>query len=169
MTVNDPDARATFEGKVRTLERLRIQAVDYWDIHIFGPEPARWDYGDWHHAVMGVQLVTDAGPVTVTWTSAFYPYGVEVSEFGAARIAERFGPQKVFAGRFEDASFPVVSVGVGGHALSTRWVGPGSRSNTPILPRLPRKGGTPFLLRPWAGRARHRPRSPTFPLRLARQ
>jgi hypothetical protein len=46
MTVNDPDARATFEGKVRTHERLRIQAVDYWDIHNFGPEPARWDYGD---------------------------------------------------------------------------------------------------------------------------
>jgi hypothetical protein len=29
MTVNDSDTRATFEGKVRTLEGLRIQAVDY--------------------------------------------------------------------------------------------------------------------------------------------
>lgn len=27
---------------------------------------------------MGVQLSTDAGPKTVTWTNAFYPYGVEV-------------------------------------------------------------------------------------------
>jgi hypothetical protein len=27
---------------------------------------------------MGVQLWTDAGPVTVTWTSRFFPYGVEV-------------------------------------------------------------------------------------------
>ena len=78
MTVNDVDARVTFDRKVRALEGLRIHAVDYWDIHNYGPEPARWDYGDWHHAVMGVQLATDAGPVTVTWTSTFYPYGIEV-------------------------------------------------------------------------------------------
>ena len=78
MTVNHADARAAFEGKVSALEGLRIQAVDYWDVHDLGPEPARWDYGDWHHAVMGVQLVTDAGPMTVTWTNTFFPYGVEV-------------------------------------------------------------------------------------------
>ncbi|TDW81048.1 hypothetical protein [Kribbella sp. VKM Ac-2566] len=78
MTVNDADARAAFHRKVHALEGLRIHAVDYWDIHNYGPEPARWDYGDWHHAVMGVQLSTDAGPVTVTWTSTFYAYGVEV-------------------------------------------------------------------------------------------
>jgi hypothetical protein len=77
-TVNDPDARATFDRKVHALEGVRIHAVDYWDIHNYGAEPARWDYGDWHHAVMGVELSTDAGPVTVTWTSTFYPYGVEV-------------------------------------------------------------------------------------------
>lgn len=52
--------------------------VDYWDVHNFGPEPAPWDYGNWHHAVMGVELSTDLGPVTVTWTDTFYPYGVEV-------------------------------------------------------------------------------------------
>jgi hypothetical protein len=78
MTVNRADARATFEGKVRALEGLRIRAVDYWDVYGLGPEPTRWDYGDWHHAVMGVELVTDAGPRTVTWTNTFYPYGVEV-------------------------------------------------------------------------------------------
>jgi hypothetical protein len=27
---------------------------------------------------MGVQLTTDSGPVTVTWTNTFHPYGVEV-------------------------------------------------------------------------------------------
>jgi hypothetical protein len=37
-----------------------------------------WDYGDWHHAVMGVQLTTDLGPATVTWTNTFFPYGIEV-------------------------------------------------------------------------------------------
>lgn len=52
--------------------------MDYWDIHNFGSEPAKWDYDTWHHAVMGVQLATDHGPVTITWTNTFHPYGVEV-------------------------------------------------------------------------------------------
>jgi hypothetical protein len=97
MTVNDPAARTTFEGKVRTLEGLRIQAVDYWDIHNFGPEPARWDYRDWHHAVMGVQLATNAGPVTVTWTNTFHPYGVEVFADPIERhlVLGETGPERV--------------------------------------------------------------------------
>lgn len=78
MTASEPSARATFEAKVRRLVGQRIQTVDYWDIHNLTPAPARWNYGDWHHAVMGVQLSTDAGPFTVIWTSAFHPYGVEV-------------------------------------------------------------------------------------------
>jgi hypothetical protein len=63
---------------LRDLRGRRLTAVDYWDVHNFGAEPAPWDYGGWHHAVMGVQLGTDRGPVTVTWTDTFYPYGVEV-------------------------------------------------------------------------------------------
>lgn len=70
--------RTRFEAKLSDLRGRRLTAVDYWDIHNFGPEPTRWDYGDWHHAVMGVQLTTDLGPVTVTWTATFDPYGVEV-------------------------------------------------------------------------------------------
>jgi hypothetical protein len=70
--------RGRFEEKLHDLRDRRLTVVDYWDVHNFGAEPALWDYGDWHHAVMGVQLGTDIGPVTVTWTSTFYPYGVEV-------------------------------------------------------------------------------------------
>jgi hypothetical protein len=76
--VNVSGARAAFEAKVHALRGLRVWAVDYWDVHSIGPEPARWDYGDWHHAVMGVQLGTDAGPRTVIWTNTFFPHGVEV-------------------------------------------------------------------------------------------
>lgn len=65
--------RVHFEGKLRDLHDRRLTMVDYWDVHNFGPEPASWDHGDWHHAVMGVQLGTDVGPVTVTWTSTFIP------------------------------------------------------------------------------------------------
>lgn len=64
-------------------------AVDYWDLHDEDPGPARWDHGDWHHAVMGVGLGTDAGPVTITWTNAFFPYGVEV--FHDQRLVSREG------------------------------------------------------------------------------
>ena len=71
-------ARGRFEATLRVLRGRRLTAVGYWDVHNFGPEPAPWDYGDWHHAVMGVELGTDLGPVTVTWTDTFYPYGVEV-------------------------------------------------------------------------------------------
>ncbi|BCB75019.1 hypothetical protein GCM10022251_75840 [Phytohabitans flavus] len=65
------------------------------------PNPARWDYGDWHHAVMGVQLGTDQGPATVTWTDTFFPYGVEVFHapienhlaLGADAGPEQVGPR----------------------------------------------------------------------------
>ncbi|MCA2217659.1 hypothetical protein [Jidongwangia harbinensis] len=72
------DGRAAFEAKLTDLRGRCLTAVEYWDVHNFASEPAEWDYGDWHHAVMGIQLRTDQGPVTLTWTAAFYPYGVEV-------------------------------------------------------------------------------------------
>jgi hypothetical protein len=58
--------RGRFEGKLRDLRGRRLTSVDYWYVYNFGPAPASWDYGDWHHPVMGVQLGTDLGPVTVT-------------------------------------------------------------------------------------------------------
>jgi len=39
------------------------------DVHDLGPEPARWDYGDWHHAVMGEQLATNAVPRRLRWSA----------------------------------------------------------------------------------------------------
>ncbi|MBF0688134.1 MAG: hypothetical protein IR158_10295 [Cellulomonas sp.] len=55
-----------------------VEGVEYWDIHNFSDEPREWDYGDWHHAVLGVDLTTSSGPVAVTWTNTFDTYGVEV-------------------------------------------------------------------------------------------
>lgn len=97
MTSSGPDARANFDAKVQRLVGRRTLAVDYWDIHNFGSEPARWDYGDWHHAVMGVQLSTDAGPVTVTWTNTFFPYGVEVFDDPIERhlVLGEGGPERI--------------------------------------------------------------------------
>jgi hypothetical protein len=45
--------RSSFEASVQALRGRTVTAIDYWDIHNFAPEPARWDYGEWHHAVMG--------------------------------------------------------------------------------------------------------------------
>jgi hypothetical protein len=53
-------------------------AVSYWDVHNYSEEPRSWDYGDWHHAVMGVELVTDRGPSSIVWSNTFYPCGVGV-------------------------------------------------------------------------------------------
>ena len=89
--------RGIFEGRLAALQGRRLTAVGYWDLHHPGPEPPTWDYGDWHHAVMGVELGTDQGPVTVTWTDTFYPYGVEVLHEpmeGDFAVPE-FGPERV--------------------------------------------------------------------------
>ncbi|WP_410661775.1 hypothetical protein [Amycolatopsis sp. lyj-112] len=78
MTDEVDDLRGRFEARLSGLRSRRLLAVDYWDVHNFASEPARWDYGNWHHAVMGVGLSTDAGPATITWTDTFYRNGVEV-------------------------------------------------------------------------------------------
>jgi hypothetical protein len=91
------DLRERFEAKLSGLEGRRLLAVDYWDVHNFAAEPARWDHGDWHHAVMGVGLLTAAGPATITWTSTFHSYGVEVLD---GRIEDHLilgeeGPERI--------------------------------------------------------------------------
>jgi len=89
--------RARFDAKVQALVGLIPQAVDYWDVHNFGDEPARWDYGNWHHAVMGIQLTTDRGPITITWTNTFHPYGIEVFPDPIERhlLLGDYGPQPI--------------------------------------------------------------------------
>ncbi|WP_432831650.1 hypothetical protein [Dactylosporangium sp. CA-092794] len=72
MTTNGADVRAGFDRRVDSLQGRRVLCVDYWDLRSVGPEP-EWDFGECHHAVMGAQLTTDAGPVTVTWTATLYP------------------------------------------------------------------------------------------------
>lgn len=67
-----------FELDAARLVGRELVGVQYWDIHNWSDEPRVWDYDDWHHAVMGVELMTDAGPFTITWTNRFFPYGVEV-------------------------------------------------------------------------------------------
>ncbi|MEV1056697.1 hypothetical protein AB0I92_05565 [Micromonospora chalcea] len=89
--------RGRIEGKLRDLRGRRLTSVDYWNVHDFGPNRAPWDYGDWHHAVMGVQLGTDLGSVAVTPTNTVYPYGVEVfhEPIGHHLLLGESGPERV--------------------------------------------------------------------------
>ena len=89
--------RERFEEKVAGLRGRCVTGVGYWGIHTYSSEPLCWDYGDWHHVVMGLELITDGGPVTVTWTKTFYPYGVEVFFHPIARylLLGDEGPQRV--------------------------------------------------------------------------
>jgi hypothetical protein len=70
--------RGLYESRAAELVGRRVLEVAYWDVHNFADEPRTWDYGDWHHAVMGVDLLTDGGPSCVLWTDTFFAYGVEV-------------------------------------------------------------------------------------------
>jgi hypothetical protein len=70
--------RAAYNSKTAALLGRRVLEVVYWDVHNFAEEPRTWDYQDWHHAVMGVDLLTDHGPSCVLWIDTFFPYGVEV-------------------------------------------------------------------------------------------
>lgn len=72
------DRRIQYDSQTAALVGRRVLEVRYWDVHNFGDEPRTWDYDDWHHAVLGVELLTDHGPACVLWTSSFFSYGVEV-------------------------------------------------------------------------------------------
>lgn len=71
-------SRAEHDSKSAGLIGRHVLGVRYWDIRYFNGEPRIWDYGDWQHAVMGVELPTDSAPCCVLWTSAFFCYGLEV-------------------------------------------------------------------------------------------
>jgi hypothetical protein len=81
-------ARQDHERAVADLVGRRVFGVTYWDIHDFG-NGRDWDFGDWHLAVMGVELTTDRGPVTVTWGNTFYPWGAELWPYAFSEGAVR--------------------------------------------------------------------------------
>ncbi len=141
--------RVEFEAKVTCVEGRRLLSVDYWDI--LDPAEAEWDYGDWHHAVMGVQLGTDQGPVTVIWTAAFFPYGVEVflgsideqfvGEGGPHRVGPDINVESPWAKRIGSlitgTALHWTHVGVGPAVRSDgQVVGPAYNAEVPTVLRL---------------------------------
>jgi hypothetical protein len=70
--------RIRYDAKAAALAGRRVLEARYWDVHNFDAEARQWDYGDWHHAIMGVELRTDRGPSCVRGSSTFQLYGAEV-------------------------------------------------------------------------------------------
>ncbi|MEV6924702.1 hypothetical protein AB0M46_09355 [Dactylosporangium sp. NPDC051485] len=108
-------------------------SIDYWDVLCLGLDP-EWDFGDWHHAVLGAQLTTDSGPVTVTCTATFDPCGVEVLLEPIARHLQEGGSQRVGPGA--DSRWKAF-LGQPVRDARVRWdrftIGPTTRSNGAVV------------------------------------
>jgi hypothetical protein len=126
--------RLEYGSKTAALVGRRVLEVRYSDLRSFTDEPATWDYGDWHHAVMGVELLTERGPSCVLWTSTFFPYGVEVFHTPMSEhIGGECGPASWDVSRSdrwrERLGSPVANVETFWERLT---VGPGYRRNVQI-------------------------------------
>jgi len=142
--------RRQYELTTSNLIGRRIIEVAYWDLHGVGSGPDIWDYGDWHHAVMGVELITDQGPSCVLWTNTFYPHGVEVFHEPMSQHlgVGTCGPERWPA---QDHTFWQVRAGLPVLAATTFWeqikVGPARRTSDNAILAPPAAYTVPIALR----------------------
>jgi hypothetical protein len=144
------EAREGYERKTAALIGQRITGVTYWDVYNYSGEPRTWDYGDWHHAVIGVELTTKSGPLSVLWTNTFYPYGVEVFP---GPISKHLRPEAE-----DPQGWPVEThpywhsrTGCAVQGVATCWeqieVGPGFRADDGRRVSEPERYSVPIALR----------------------
>jgi hypothetical protein len=128
------DARARYEQKSAELVGRRILDVTYWDVQEFSGQPRVWDYGDWHHAVAGLELVTDQGTTCVLWTSTFGDVGIEAFH---EPITTHFvtGPPSVEAWAVVNHPLWEVRRDSVIRGMAT-WYEPGHRGSCPVAMRL---------------------------------
>ncbi|TDO47702.1 hypothetical protein EV643_1088 [Kribbella sp. VKM Ac-2527] len=144
------EARRLYEQKTAALVGRRIVGVTYWDIHNYGTTPRSWDYGDWHHAVMGLEVETESGPLCILWTDTFFPYGVEVFREPLANHL-MLGPDGPEGWRVEDHRHWRSRVGSPVLGTATFWedieVGPARRLGDNQLVSEPKTYTVPIALR----------------------
>ncbi len=149
-TVQPGDDVARYEQQTAALAGRRVLGVTYCDIHNFSDEPREWDFGDWHHAVMGVELVTDQGPASVIWTDRFFPYGVEVFEDPISQHL-LLGPEGPEGWTVSSHPFWRERAGSTVRRTDTLWeqieVGPGIRQGDGVRLSEPRTYRVPGALR----------------------
>lgn len=83
--------RDAYIARTRTLIGQTVEAVRYVQLGTSDVADTPWDFEDWHHAEVGVDLATSLGKTCITWTDAFYPYGVDV--FPATAMARLLVPE----------------------------------------------------------------------------
>ena len=147
-SVADPNLRPRQERKTSALAGRRVLDVSYWDLR--GHDgPRSWDFGDWHWAVMGVELTTDQGPVTVTWTDTFHEYGVEVFPEPISRRLNR-DENGIEGWSVRDHPLWLARSGCPIRAASTFWetihIGPG-RDGDGVIVSEPETFDVPIALR----------------------
>jgi hypothetical protein len=70
---------AEYEAVAGQLVGRRIGKATYYGLHDYNERTEDWDYGDWHHPVMGVELtMMDAEVYSAVWGSSFTHYGLEI-------------------------------------------------------------------------------------------
>ncbi|WP_322762138.1 hypothetical protein [Frankia sp. Cr2] len=143
--------RSAFEAKAAALRGVSVEAVSYRGLHPSDGEQEPWDYGDWHHAVMGVELTTDARPFTIIWTNTFFCYGVEVFADPIDRhlVSDEFGPKR--AGPDDGAPRWADKLHTPVHDVAIWWeridVGPGRLNGTGEIVAPPYSVEVPVALR----------------------
>ncbi len=70
-------SRRDFDARASQLVGKIIRAVSYYELD-YGPDHIAWDLGEIHSLDFGVDLRFDADSSHVTWSGAFFQYGVEV-------------------------------------------------------------------------------------------
>ncbi|MEV4249133.1 hypothetical protein AB0J63_37670 [Streptosporangium canum] len=91
--------RTEYEAVVGRLVGRQIEKATYYGLHDYNEHIEDWDYGDWHHPVMGVELtMMDAGVYSAVWGSSFTHYGLEIfpSQMSVhlAHVGEPDGPPR---------------------------------------------------------------------------
>ncbi|BCJ38858.1 hypothetical protein Athai_63610 [Actinocatenispora thailandica] len=73
--------RTKYAAAVGLLRGKRIAGITYYVLMggDDGREPEQWDFGTWHAATMGVELVADSGErFCAVWGDSFDHYGLEL-------------------------------------------------------------------------------------------
>lgn len=83
-------AEAQLVAAAASLRGRSISMIRYCDVS--APTDDEWDHGVWHHAVIGVELIADNEPFTITWDNTVgWWYSAELSASPMTRHVRSIG------------------------------------------------------------------------------
>jgi hypothetical protein len=64
---------------VDSMRGRRVIQVSYYGLYLQSEDPTAWDFGEWHHPLMGVELILEPDePYSIVWGSTFFKHDLEV-------------------------------------------------------------------------------------------